>query len=57
MTDKTSTPVLVRLSPQQVEAVDQWRREENDLPSRPEAIRRMIQAALREKGYLPTEEK
>jgi hypothetical protein len=37
-----SKPVMVRLSLEQLKAVDDWRRKQDDLPGRPEAIRRMI---------------
>jgi len=33
-----------------VKAVDEWRRREDDLPSRSEAIRRLLEKALREEG-------
>ncbi len=41
-----STPVLVRLSPEQLKALDSWRRVQADLPGRPESIRRLIEQAL-----------
>jgi hypothetical protein len=39
-------PVLVRLSAEQVKALDAWRREQEDLPGRPEAIRRLMLQSL-----------
>jgi hypothetical protein len=45
-TDEQSTPVMVRLSPVQLKQVDEWRREQDDLPGRPEAIRRLLEVAL-----------
>src|SRR5262245_49488783 len=35
----TGTPVLVRLQPEQLAAIDAWRRDQDNLPSRAEAIR------------------
>jgi len=35
------------ISPEEIEQIDRWRREQDDLPSRSEAIRRFIQIALR----------
>jgi hypothetical protein len=40
-------PVLVRLTPDQVKALDDWRRQEEDLPGRPEAIRRLMELGLK----------
>lgn len=39
------TLIGVRLQPGQLQSVDKWR-EENDSPSRPEAIRTLIDQAL-----------
>jgi len=41
-----STPVMVRLSAAQLKAVDDWRRKQEDLPGRPEAIRRLVENSL-----------
>ena len=41
-----SEPVTVRMERIQIEAVDDWRRGEKDLPSRPEAVRRLIDLGL-----------
>jgi hypothetical protein len=35
------TPVLVRLQPEQLKAIDAWRRDQEHPPSRPEALRRL----------------
>jgi hypothetical protein len=41
------TPVLVRLQPKQLAALDVWiKRQPKPKPSRPEAIRRLIELAL-----------
>ena len=39
-------PVTVRLPREQLEAIDAYRRTESDLPSRPEAIRRLVEVGL-----------
>jgi hypothetical protein len=41
-----SLPVMVRLSPEQAKLIDDWRRNQSDLPGRPEAIRRLVEQAL-----------
>ncbi len=46
MTDDASIPVMVRLSPEQAKALDDWRRVQEDLPGRPEAIRRLVELGL-----------
>lgn len=46
MADDPSTPVMVRLTADQLSAVDDWRRTQPDIPSRPEAIRRLTEAGL-----------
>ena len=46
-------PVNLRLPRDVIEALDARRREEPDIPSRPEAIRRILTSWLRENGYLP----
>lgn len=35
-------PVMVRMMPQMIKALDEQRRMEEDLPSRPELIRRIV---------------
>lgn len=37
---------LLRLSPSLCERIDDWRREQADIPSRNEAIRRLLEQAL-----------
>jgi len=37
---------MVRLLPDQVAALDKWRKAQVDQPGRPEAIRRLIEIAL-----------
>jgi hypothetical protein len=37
---------MVRLSPDQAKSLDDWRREQQDLPGRPEAIRRILDQRL-----------
>ena len=38
--------VGVRLQPDQLAKVDQWRERQDDTPTRPEAIRRLVEKAL-----------
>ena len=45
--DEQSIPVMVRLMPDQVERLDEWRRAQKDLPGRPEAIRRILDDRLK----------
>jgi len=40
------TPVTVRVDDDQLRRIDGWRKEQEDLPSRPEAIRRLVEKAL-----------
>lgn len=37
---------MVRLQPDLTKQLDDWRRKQNDLPGRPEAIRRLIEIGL-----------
>jgi hypothetical protein len=41
-----STGVMVRLLPDQLAALDDWRRAQLDLPGRPESIRRLLAEKL-----------
>lgn len=41
-----STAITLRLVPDQIDTLDEWRRKQPDLPGRPEAIRRLIALAL-----------
>jgi hypothetical protein len=40
----------MRMDPGELAQVDEWRRKQPDIPSRAEAIRRLIQQALKAKG-------
>jgi hypothetical protein len=42
-------PVMVRFQPTGLNAVDEWRRQQLDLPTRPEAIRRLVEQGLKGK--------
>ena len=44
---ETGTPVLVRLQTGPLADIDNWRREQQDLPSRSEAIRHLVELGLR----------
>lgn len=44
------TPVQVRLQPPALQDVDQWRRRRVDVPTRPEAIRRLVELGLSNKS-------
>ena len=48
----TGEPVLVRLQPELTAPLDAWRREQPDMPNRPEAMRRLLTEHLKAKGYL-----
>jgi hypothetical protein len=41
--------INVRISTDSVSEIDDWRRKQDDLPGRPEAIRRLVDIALRAK--------
>jgi hypothetical protein len=43
---ETGAPVLVRFQADPLAELDDWRRKQIDLPSRAEAIRRLVQFAL-----------
>lgn len=43
---QAGTPVVVRLQPEQLAALDKWREGQGDAPSRPEAVRRLLEPAL-----------
>lgn len=43
-------PITLRLSHEMLEEIDELRREEKDLPSRPEMVRRIIEVYLKGKG-------
>jgi hypothetical protein len=42
----TNQTVGVRMSPKEIQAVDVWRAKSPGIPSRPEAIRRLVELAL-----------
>jgi hypothetical protein len=42
--------VNVRLAVTALEMIDNWRRKQDDLPGRPEAIRRLVELGLKAKG-------
>jgi hypothetical protein len=42
--------VNVRLAVTALEVIDNWRRKQDDLPGRPEAIRRLVDLGLKAKG-------
>ena len=44
-----ASPFPMRFTVSQLEAVDEWRRNQPDLPSRTEAIRRLVEEALKAK--------
>jgi hypothetical protein len=43
----TGELVGVRIQPEMARAIDDWRRGQDDLPNRPEAMRRLIELALK----------
>jgi len=45
----TGEPVMVRVQPEMAKLLDDWRRKQEDLPGRPEAIRRLIEIGLKAK--------
>lgn len=44
---KTGAPVLVRFQDDLLLKLDNWRRRQDDLPNRAEAVRRIINSALK----------
>jgi hypothetical protein len=45
-----SEPVTVRMTVDALRDLDDWRRKQEDLPGRPEAIRRLVEIGLKGKG-------
>jgi hypothetical protein len=45
----TGDPVMVRVQPDMAKQLDDWRRKQDDLPGRPEAIRRLVELGLKAK--------
>jgi hypothetical protein len=46
----TGDLVGVRVQPDMARQIDVWRRQQDDLPGRPEAIRRLVEIGLKAKG-------
>lgn len=46
----TGDLVGVRIQPEMARKLDNWRRHQEDLPGRPEAIRRLVEQALQKPG-------
>jgi len=46
----TGDPVMVRVQPDMAKQLDDWRRKQDDLPGRPEAIRRLCELGLKAKA-------
>jgi hypothetical protein len=44
-----ATPITLRLHPEQLDALDHWRERQKDAPGRPEAIRRLLDQALKKR--------
>jgi hypothetical protein len=44
-----SEAVNVRLAREALQTIDDWRRKQDDLPGRPEAIRRLVELGLKAK--------
>jgi hypothetical protein len=40
----------VRVAPEFLKLIDQWRKKQDDVPTRPEAIRRLVELGLKAKG-------
>ena len=45
-----SEAVNVRIARDGLQSIDDWRRKQDDLPGRPEAIRRLVEIGLKAKG-------
>jgi hypothetical protein len=48
-----SEPVTVRMTVDALQTLDDWRRKQDDLPGRPEAIRRLVEIGLKAESELP----
>jgi hypothetical protein len=46
----TGELVGVRIQPEMAKQLDDWRRNQEDVPTRPEAIRRLVELGLKAKG-------
>lgn len=51
-TEKATTPVMVRLPDELVEAVDAYRRGQSEIPSRPDVLRLALVEMLKGQGVL-----
>ena len=52
-TEPRDQRVPIMLTASELRTVDDWRRKQTDLPSRSEAIRRLIEAGLRAQENIP----
>ena len=50
MTDEQTERLQMRVSKEFIQMVDAWRRKQEDLPGRSEAIRRLVELGLKAKG-------
>ncbi|WP_404557795.1 hypothetical protein [Bradyrhizobium niftali] len=50
MGEKKDQRIPVMMSSEEVEAIDDWRRQRPELPSRSEAIRRLVELGLKAKA-------
>ena len=48
--ERQSERFNMKTSPEFLARLDQWRREQSDLPNRSEAIRRLVEIAMRKSG-------
>src|SRR5690348_14317104 len=48
-----ATPIGLRLAPEQLQRLDAWIAQQADRPTRPEAIRRLIEAGLAAREKIP----
>jgi len=48
--DPKGTTLQMRVSAGYLKSIDEWRRKQDDLPSRSEAIRRLVELGLKAKG-------
>lgn len=46
MPEEKTKPFQMRVSPEWLETIDNWRRTQPDIPSRAEAIRRLVEKGL-----------
>ena len=46
MPEEKTKPFQMRVSPEWLEMIDDWRRTQTDIPSRAEAIRRLVEKGL-----------